>query len=176
MPVAPPVPAQYGIPPQQYGMPLVPQPNYPPPQNPSNQSLPLASNANLSNLISSLDTTGLQQLLGAMSQQAPSQTSQQQPPTGLTPDLARLLSSTAAQPPQQPAYGQQDLPHTNSNPYAAMANSPALASLLGGRSQAPLPKPQQPPPLPQNQTTNQALPPGQPDMNEIWAQLAKYRR
>lgn len=176
VPVAPPAPAQYGIPPQQYGMPPVPQPNYPPPQNPPNQSLPPASNANLSNLISSLDTTGLQQLLGAMSQQAPSQTSQQQPPTGLTPDLARLLSSTAAPPPQQPAYGQQALPHTNSNPYAAMANNPALASLLGGQGQAPLPTPQQPPPPPQNQTTNQVPPPGQPDMNEIMAQLAKYRR
>jgi hypothetical protein len=129
----PPPPTQYGIPPAGYGIPQPPALSQPTSYQPPNQGPPPITNANLSNLISSLDTNGLQKLLGAMQQPNPQQPQPPQP--GLTPDLARLLNASAV-PPHQ-GYG-----------------PPAQAEMQ--------PRP------PQGQ--------GQPDMNEIMAQLAKYRR
>lgn len=186
IPLPPPPSTQYGLPQQTYGMPPAPASNYlPPQQTPSQNPLP-NSNANLGNFISSLDSTGLQNLLGAMSQQPqqhPSSQSHPPQPSGISPDLARLLGAVGAQPPQQqppqqqPRYSQQP-PPANSNPYAALANNPDLASLVGGQAQAPLSAPRQghPPPQNQIQNHNQGPPPGQPDMAEIMAQLAKYQR
>ncbi|KAF2501007.1 hypothetical protein BU16DRAFT_522065 [Lophium mytilinum] len=164
LPIAPPTPTQYGMPQSGYSL---SQPGYsqmhgPPSQGPP----PPTTNANLSNLISSLDTSGLQKLLGVIQQ--PNAQQAQQAQTGLSPDLARLLSA-AAGPPSQQGYGQQAPSRggPDQNAYAALANNPAFASLLGGQQPNPL---QSRPPPAQNQ------PAPQPDMNEIMAQLAKYRR
>ncbi|KAF2814618.1 uncharacterized protein BDZ99DRAFT_434331 [Mytilinidion resinicola] len=164
LPIAPPTPTQYGMPSSGYSL---SQPGYPQMQGlPSQGPPPPAKNANLSTLISSLDTSGLQKLLGVMQQ--PNAQQAQQPQTGLSPDLARLLSA-AAGPPSQQGYGQQTPLRggPDQNAYAALANNPALASLLGGQ-QPNGPQSRAPP------AQNQPAP--QPDMNEIMAQLAKYRR
>jgi hypothetical protein len=139
------------------------------PQYPPNAAQPLQSPSegqapgapNISSLISNLDASGLQRLLGALQQ--PSQQAQpQQPPpiqhaalpapssgTGTT-DLAGLLSTVArqqqdqAQNYPQPSYSQgpaQQQPPVNpygglvSNP--AFANNPVLNSLFTGNPQQP---------------------------------------
>ncbi|KAJ9665943.1 nuclear polyadenylated RNA-binding protein 3 [Coniosporium apollinis] len=170
--------AAYGMPPVQYGLPP-PQP--PPQQYLPPQHLPAAmGNPSLSNTIANLDPSSLQQLLGAMQhqpsqapQQPPQQPHQQAPPPALTADLARILGGAAPAPQHQtPAYNQPPQ-QMQGNPYGTLAGNPALASLLGGvgtpQQQAPQQQaPPQPPPQGQQQ--------GQPDMQEIMAQLAKYRR
>jgi hypothetical protein len=178
-PLQPPAPAQapatapgYG----NYTLPLTPQSNYAPAQPPA-APLPStnAGNPDLSSLISSMDASQLQKLLGAIqppqSQQAPQQ---QASPSfsgaaGAT-DLARLLGSMSAQQGQtqgyQPPSGQT--PQQYQDSFQSLANNPAFASLLGNQS-TPAAAPVQPP--------TQATPsPQQPDMAEIMAQLAKYQR
>ncbi|KAF2470269.1 uncharacterized protein BDR25DRAFT_303819 [Lindgomyces ingoldianus] len=167
-PVQPTAPHQYG---QAFSNPPAPAPSYTPTPHAPNQYPPTpTSNAgNLSNLISSLDPNGLQQLLGAISQNGQSQPPQP-PPTAPTPDLARLLGSVSAPPTQTPAYPAQTQyppPQTYPNTY----QNPTLASLLG--SQPPV---QPAPPTAPIRTPTQARPTGQPDMNEIMAQLARYQR
>ena len=134
-----------------------------------------------------MDAAGLQKLLSSMQQQPSSQNPSVQA-SGLTPDLARLLGGAGGnvlQAQHQPtaaaaaAYGQppQAGTATQPNALAALSSNPAFASLLGGAGGAGalggVP--------PQAQQPMQHGPPhhglaGQPDMQEIMAQLAKYRR
>ncbi|KAF2198566.1 hypothetical protein GQ43DRAFT_150854 [Delitschia confertaspora ATCC 74209] len=171
-PAPPSVSVQYG---QNYGAaPQLGQPPYTgaqqPPQQPPQQPqyqypppIPTSNSTSLSGLISSLDTNSLQQLLGAMSQNNPSQPQPlQQSNAGLNADLARLLGSVP--PPQMPPSVPQN--SYQNNPYGNIN----LASLMG---QPRLP--QASPAAAPMRTPTQATP-GQPDMNEIMAQLARYQR
>lgn len=127
------------------------------------QAANVANTANLTNLISTLDPTSLSQLLGAMSGNGTPQIPQVQAqalPPGISPDLARLLSSVSS-----PA-----APHVH--------NQPALAQYHQQQSPAnQIPNPYntqyaaQPPQTQPPQAANKA-----PDMAEIMAQLAKYQR
>lgn len=120
----------------------------------------------LSNLITSLDTSGLQKLLGVMQPPTP----QHSGPgvTALTPELQRLFGNAGAPmtPQQAPSYSHMP---PSSDPLAALRANPALAGLLG-QSQHSTPHQMQqqraPPPA-------QALQQGQPDMAEILARLAR---
>lgn len=147
----------YSIPPAA----VAPYANGPPPN--TYAPAPAPSNAptqDLSNLISSLDSNALSQLLGAMGQGQNTIAQNPQPPSAvLTADLARLLGSVST-PTQAPAYAVA-AQQSYQNPY----QNAALASYLGGQQPAPAAPPVQAPA--QN---------GQPDMNEIMAQLAKYQR
>ena len=160
---------------------------------------------NLTNAISSLDGPALQKLLGSLNQipqhqqqQATQGPTQQQSP--LPQDLATLLSSVARQTPQQqpPGYQQPPTP-TQGYPYptpsqqqqqqyplqnqsgsnSGYANNQALSQLLSRVS------PQSGTPVSQaqgSQTTFQGITPQQhqqpvqqQNVQEIMAQLAKYR-
>ncbi|KAF2661540.1 hypothetical protein K491DRAFT_586856 [Lophiostoma macrostomum CBS 122681] len=162
---APPAPAyghQYSTPsaPPSYGNPGPPPAQYPP---------AAASNPpNFSNLISGLDSNGLSQLLGAMSQNNASQPAPSQP-AALSPDLARLLVSVSS-PTQASSYA--GTPQAAPQGYANMFQNASLASLLGGQTPSQQPAMVAPP----VQTPTQATLTGQPDMTEIMAQLAKYQR
>jgi hypothetical protein len=128
-----------------------------------------ASNApDFSNLISALDSNGLSQLLGAMSQNNASQGAPSHA-TVPTPDLARLLGSVSS-PAQASLYAAT--PQAASQGYPNMYHNASLASLLAGQTPTQQPSMVAPP----VQTPTQATPGGQPDMNEIMAQLAKYQR
>ena len=153
-------PATYG---HNYGM--TPFASAPP--QPNSYSTPASNpppnNQDIQRLISSLDPNGLSQLLGAMSGNNQAQVPQPQA-AGLSPELIRLLGSvsTPSQPPIFPSAAQP-------TPFSNAYQNNALASLLGGqagRSAAP----------PVHTPTQSAPPSGQPDMNEIMAQLAKYQR
>lgn len=203
-PVTPSYPASYGMPPAQYGMPPAPQPTAPyglPPQQPGQPAAPAGTPAgppgagpDLSSLISNLDSNGLQKLLAGIQQQQPPGPHQQALPsvlppgsTGMTPDLARLLSGTTnapqGPPPHQQAPGypppqpqqhwQQPGPPGGANPFVSLQGNPALAGLLPQQQQhqAPPQQLQQ-----QQQGIPSAVPPPAGDMQEIMAQLAKYRR
>lgn len=144
-PVQPPLHNPYG---QGYHAPQ------PPPYMP-----PVPVNAthapNLSNMITSLDQNSLSQLLGAIS--GNNAVSAPQPPAGLTPDLARILSqvsaSSAGSPFNLPAIPTQSYMHPFQNAYNGQPQQPPAGHNAGPTAQ-----------------------PGQPDMNEIMAQLAKYQR
>ncbi|PVH97676.1 hypothetical protein DM02DRAFT_73776 [Periconia macrospinosa] len=148
-PVQPPVHNAYG---QGYH---APRPPYMPPV-PGN----VTHTPNLSSMITSLDQNSLSQLLGAIS--GNNAVPGPQPPTGLTPDLARLLSQVTTSAPGAPF----NLPALPNQPYINPFQPP-----YNGQSQ-------QPP-----AGHNAGLPghpgqpgqPGQPDMNEIMAQLAQYQ-
>lgn len=109
------------------------------------------SPAGLTNLLSSMDPSNLQRLLGAM--QPPVSPSVPQATTGMTPDLAKMLTAGGGGglpmpspngTPQgfgqgylQQQHGQQQ-PVGNAHPadpLAALRNNPALAGLLGGQQQ-----------------------------------------
>jgi hypothetical protein len=104
-----------------------------------------------------------------MSQNQPSLS----PATGAAPDLARLLQSISAppQPQQHAAYNAGVQPPAQS--YQGAFQNASLASLF---TQAQAQAPPQPAAAPPVQTPAQVSPTGQPDMNEIMAQLAKYQR
>ncbi|CAI6338964.1 unnamed protein product [Periconia digitata] len=127
-----------------------PHPPYIPPVSATAAHAP-----NLSSIITSMDQTSLSQLLGAISgnQAAPGP----QPPAGLTPDLARLLSQVSGSNPTAsfnlPAIANQAYMNPFQNVYNSQAQQPAAGHNVGATTQ-----------------------PGQPDMNEIMAQLAKYQR
>lgn len=123
--------------------------------------------ANLSNLITSLDTSGLQQLLGVMQPSTP----QQSTPTitTLTPELQRLFGNGGAPMPPQQAPSYHQLPPA-SDPLAALRANPALAGLLGQAQYSTPPQVQHHGPPPPRA---QAPQPGQPDMAEILARLAR---
>ncbi|KAI9878674.1 MAG: hypothetical protein M1830_010822 [Pleopsidium flavum] len=174
---APPT-AQYGAPPQAYGMPQYAQPFGQTIPQQSQQQPPAAATPNLASLITSLDGPTLQKLLGAMGQspqtpQQPVPQLQQPAPTGFSADLASLLNGTARQPPQQQPYQQQQqAPVQGANPYAALAsnsafaNTPGLATLLGGTAGRP-----QQPMLQQQQQPQSAQ-----QVHTIMEQLAKWRQ
>lgn len=183
----------------QYGLPLSQIPHNPAVAAAAAPPTPAGANPNISNLITSLDGAGLQKLIGAIQQpQGPGAA-----PSVLTPDLARLLGGAPAHlhgQAQPPLYGQQTPAAPASNPYAALAANPALARLLSGAAPAgpgaPLHVqhhlPGGAPVHQQHQHQNQqhqhqhqhqhqqhpshAPVPNQPDVQEIMAQLAKYRR
>ncbi len=121
------------------------------------------NSADLSKLLGSLDPNSMSQLLGALGSSA-AQTPQP-PAPGITSDLARLLSSVS-NPAAVPTYEAPALPpQSYANPY----QNPSFAQFYGGQASAqqhPQPTQHLPP----------AASPGQPDMNEIMAQLAKYQR
>lgn len=134
------------------------QPSYPPPQPqyppqayqqppPQTQSTP-----NIANLVGQLDNATLQKLLGTLNMMPqPQQQAATQPPV----DFANLLGGLP--PPQQ----QQSYPQPNA--YAALAANPALASILGGVAG------------PGAQTQQQAPQQSAQDVQNIMAQLARYR-
>ncbi|KAF1351887.1 hypothetical protein BDV97DRAFT_375919 [Delphinella strobiligena] len=151
-------------PPIQYGYGGLPQPPLPLPPQMSQVTVPPAQ-PNLSNLITSLDPTGLQKLLGAMQPQTPHHPQQPHSATGMTSDLAKLLgnaSAAIAPPPPLPLHQQQsqqqshmtfgqhgafppppppqNMNGTNNDPLAALRANPALAGLLGqvGQSGTPM--------------------------------------
>ncbi|KAL1303141.1 hypothetical protein AAFC00_006573 [Neodothiora populina] len=124
-PPPPPLPSLSAAPPPQYGYQGLPPP--PPPPAALHMTIPPSSQSpNLSNLITSLDHSGLQKLLGAMSQQQP-HSQHLSPPslppttsagqhtalaaaaaaaaaaTGLTPDLAKLLAGNSVVAPPIPS-------------------------------------------------------------------------
>ena len=175
------MPASYGMPPQ-YGF---PQQQSQPPQPAQATAAP----NNFGNLIGSLDGAGLQKLLSSMQQQQhqvqqPAAVAASQnpgmPASGLTPDLARLLGGGGNVQPQQPGYG-HPTQGQQTNSFAALSGNPALASLLGGvgggavGAVAPQTAQQMQHGGPPQAGGPHALA-GQPDMQEIMAQLAKYRR
>lgn len=166
-PVQPPPSSAY---PPNYALPHTNVPNFANPPPIANQFGQIApGNPALSSIISSLDSNTLSQLLGAMAKTAPTQALQSQVP-GQIPDLARLLGSAPVQPPAQNThYGGPAVQSTQTYPNAFQNQS--LAALL----QAPAP-PQSNPPASHAASTPSQMPSGQPDMNEIMAQLAKYKR
>lgn len=117
-----------------------------------------ASQPNISNIITSLDSASLTQLLGAMSGNNMPQN--QQPPPNFNADLARLLAQVSS-PVQTPGYGTTAQPHM-----PQLGQFPGLASLLANQAQTSAPPIQNPP-----QTGG-----APPDMSEIMAQLAQYQR
>lgn len=198
-PLPPSVPLSYGYP----GIPppLPPQISHLPPQI---TPLPVTSTQqqpNLGNLITSLDPTGLQKLLGAMQQSPhghplpPSLPRASAPGGHLSPELAKLLSGAGAgglpPPPLPPPHsmpGNYQAPYGHQqgggavDPFAALRANPALAGLLGqmqGTPQQPQAIHQQQQPHMQNGGTaaNGAVNPPQAgghDMAEILARLGTY--
>ncbi|KAF2144552.1 uncharacterized protein K452DRAFT_295986 [Aplosporella prunicola CBS 121167] len=184
-------PAQYGMPPPQYGMPPA-QPSVSYAVAPQPQPGPGAT-PDLSNLISTLDSTGLQKLLATIQNPAGAPASaslppQQAPPPAastLTPDIARLLGNTggAANAAPTSAYGQpppQMQGYAHQAPvsaYASLAGNPALAGMMGQPSGATPMQPMTGAGMPPSVAPAASGAPPQPqDMQEIMAQLAKYRR
>lgn len=193
--------AQYNIPPAvfgaaQYGMPSQQQPQPPSTQLQFQPPQQVPGGApNLASIMTSLDANSLQKLLGAM-QQAP-QTPQtpvhavhqtQQSQGGISSDLARLLSGVQQpqaqnqqapyQQQQQPFYQQQQ-PQApqQQNAFNALASNPSLASLLGAAGLAQQ-QPQQHMSA-QQPSMQQGPAPSQqptPDMQQIMAQLSRYRQ
>ncbi|KAH8724675.1 hypothetical protein GQ44DRAFT_259671 [Phaeosphaeriaceae sp. PMI808] len=123
------------------------QPSLPFPSAPPNQP-------NISNLITSLDSASLSQLLASMSGNNVAQNSQ--PAPNFSADLARLLAQVSS-PAQTPGYGPQT--------QAQLPQLGHLASLLANQAHTAAP------PV---QNTTQAS--ASPDMSEIMAQLAQYQR
>lgn len=118
---------------------------------------------NLGNIITSLDSSGLQKLLGAMQNPNTAHNAQQLTQQALAPDLAKLLGSAGGL--AQPG-GYSQAP--SQDPLAALRNNPALAGLLGAQA---TPQPATP------RIGGGAPPPqGQPDMADILARLGSYRR
>jgi len=155
--------ASYGLPPAQYGLPPLQQQQLPPPQQPMSVTDP-----NIQSILSSLGGNDLQRVLGALQHHNPSAIPRQhQPqaqqaaqllPSGITPDLARILGSANMnagpsaprqqhhhQQQQQQSYGytqqqQQQQQQQPPTPQSANSNSNAysgLASILQQASQAP---------------------------------------
>ncbi|KAF2685587.1 hypothetical protein K458DRAFT_387546 [Lentithecium fluviatile CBS 122367] len=156
-PVPPPLPTPFG---QAYGAPPPTAP-YAPLASPGGPSA-----TNLSNLISTLRPEQLSQLLAAMPPNSATQAPQPQP-AGLTPELARLLSAIST-PTPAPTYNTPAPPlppQSYQNPY----QNPTYPQQYS--AQLPAPQSVQP-----SQQPSQPATPGQPDMNEIMAQLAKYQR
>ncbi|KAL9126527.1 MAG: hypothetical protein Q9217_004431 [Psora testacea] len=154
--------------------------------------------------IGSLDAAALQKLLSSMNQNQASAQHPQAPQQGQPPqDLAALLSSVARQTPQQPQHqqGYQQPPHpppsqgypyqsapqqqqypqpNTPDPNQPYATNQALSQLLNRPPQQGIPSQQGAPPsyqtmpLPQQQQHQQS--PQQQNVQDIMAQLAKYRQ
>jgi hypothetical protein len=135
--------------------------NMPPfnPGAPNPFTQPPASQPNISNIITSLDSASLSQLLGAMSGNNVAQ-NQQPTPNNFNADIARLLAQVS-NPIQTPGYGAPSQPQVPPQ----LGHFPGLASLLANQGQSAAPQVQNAPPAG-----------GAPDMSEIMAQLAQYQR
>lgn len=136
-----------------------------------------SAQANLANLITSLDGPSLQQLLGAMAQnpQTPTNPQPNPPPlqSGQSQGLASLLSNIAPQLPPQHGYQYPAGPQQQQNAYSSpvsnptFANNPALSSLL----QSPHSRSSSQGTQAQHQQSGQ-----QQSVQDIMAQLAKYQQ
>jgi hypothetical protein len=114
------------------------------------------SQPNISNLITSLDSASLSQLLGAMSgNNAPPNP---QPAPTFNADIARLLAQVSS-----PAQT-QGFNAPAASQLSQLGQFPGLASLLANQGQ-----PAAPPAI------NTPQPGGVPDMSELMAQLAQYK-
>ena len=154
-------------------------PQYPPQAQPVHpqQALAGGAQANLANLITSLDGPSLQQLLGAMARNPQTPTNPQQNPLsphlGQPQGLASLLSNIATQQPPQNGYEYPAGPQPQQNAYSspvsssAFTNNPALSSLL----HTPHGRPSSQGMQAQHQPSGQ-----QQSVQDIMAQLAKYRQ
>ncbi|KAF6235691.1 hypothetical protein HO173_006374 [Letharia columbiana] len=142
------------------------------------QQAPLGSaQANLANLITSLDGSSLQQLLGAMAQNPQTPTNPQPNPPPLQPGqsqgLASLLSNIAPQQPPQQGYQYPAGPPQQQNAFSGplsnptFTNNPALSSLL----HTPHGRPSSQRTQAQHQQSGQ-----QQSVQDIMAQLAKYQQ
>ena len=179
---APPTPTQpsyYGGPPStsfnsmpqpQYGLP--PTPQQPPPTMPPASA---TGPPNLQNIITQLDPSGLQKLLATMNQQQSPQTPQmtpqhqQSPPSNINPDLMKMLGGLQSQqqptPAHQQSYGHPPQPQQQPQQPAQQNQYAHLLSMLGSAQGA----------TPQPNTIGQSKP-GQPDVQDLMAQLTKYKR
>ncbi|TVY56396.1 putative RNA-binding protein, partial [Lachnellula suecica] len=117
---------------------------------------PAQAAANLANLVGQLDNATLQKLLGSLN--TPQQQNAPAVASNSAIDLAGLLGGFNQ--PQQQAYQ----PQPAADPYASLANNPALASILGNGA---LPQHAQPQAQPQ-QSAQQ--------VQNIMAQLARFRQ
>lgn len=142
------------------------------------QQAPLGSaQANLANLITSLDGSSLQRLLGAMAQNPQTPTNSQPNPPPLQPGqsqgLASLLSNIAPQQPPQQGYQYPAGPPQQQNAFSGplsnptFTNNPALSSLL----HTPHGRPSSQRTQAQHQQSGQ-----QQSVQDIMAQLAKYQQ
>jgi hypothetical protein len=154
-PIQPPQPSPFG---QVYGAPPPVTPYQPPAQAGAGNA------ASLTSLFSTLTPDQLSQLLAAMPRNNALQTPQPQP-AGLTPELARLLGAVSTPAPAS-TYNPSAPPP---QPYANSYQNSTYNQQYGG--QPPVQHTAQPTQPPTHVAT-----PGQPDMNEIMAQLAKYQR
>ncbi|KAF1988201.1 hypothetical protein K402DRAFT_419551 [Aulographum hederae CBS 113979] len=169
---------QYGAPQQSqqsayasgYGMP--PGQARPGAANP--RTNPQLQDPQVQQLLSQLGGTDIQRVLaslqqsGGAAQNTPNQyhaAQQYQAPTGITPDLARLLGTSNAVAAPAAAYA----PPTpvSENPYRGGMQSQSLAGMFAGGQAGQ----QQQQHGQQSQQSQQ-----QPDMNEIMAQLSRYKR
>ena len=141
------------------------------------QSVPGGAQANLANLITSLDGPSLQQLLGAMAKSPQTPTKPQQNPPALHPGqsqgLASLLSNLAPQQPPQNGYQYPPGPQQHNNAYSGPASNtnlisnPTLSSLL----HTPHGRPSSQGMQAQRQQSGQ-----QQSVQDIIAHLAKYQQ
>ncbi|KAL2072156.1 hypothetical protein VTL71DRAFT_11499 [Oculimacula yallundae] len=138
------------------------QPQYAPVQPPYQQQAPVPD---LASLVGQLDNATLQKLLSSFQPQQ--QHNGHAVAANSSVDLAGLLGSLAPQqpPPQQQSYQPPPQVQAPMDPYASLANNPALAALLGNA--APVQQPAQAQPLPQ-QSAQQ--------VQNIMAQLARFRQ
>lgn len=157
-----------------YGAPQFP--HQPQPANPQ-QALPGGAHANLADLITSLDGSSLQQLLGAMAHKPQTPTNPQPNSLPLHPGqsqgLASLLSNIAPQQPPQNGYQYSAAPQQQQNAYsgpasnATFTNIPALTSLLHTSHGRPSSQSMQA----HHQQSSQ-----QQSVQDIMAQLARYQQ
>ncbi|KAH6677411.1 hypothetical protein B0J14DRAFT_475889 [Halenospora varia] len=140
----------------------VPQAYQPPAPVPAPVPAPAQAAPNLANLVGQLDNASLQKLLGTLS--APQQQNVPAAAANSVIDLAGLLGGLQQQQPQQNGYPQNNgyAQPPAADPYAGLANNPALASLLGGHGM---------PPATQAQPQQSAQ-----QVQNIMAQLAKFRQ
>ena len=167
-----PAPTQYVNDPT-YGAPQYPQQTQP---VHAPHAIPGGAQANLANLITSLDGPSLQHLLGAMAQnpQTPTNPRPNLLPvqSGQSQGLASLLSNITSQQPLQNGYqypkGSQQQQTAYSSPVSSttLTNIPSLSSLLHNPHSRPSPQ--------GIQTQQQQS--GQQNVKEIMAQLAKYQQ
>ena len=149
-------------------------------QLPLSEQSPLGgASPNLTNIITSLDGTALQKLLGAMAQnsQTPSNLQSLQPqanfPNGRPEDLASLLSSVTRRPSlqQEPQHAtgsqHQQNPYHGAATHSSFVNNQALSSLLNSTGCRP---PSQAAPL-QNQQ-----PGHRQEVHDMMQQLAKWQQ
>ncbi|KAG4434944.1 hypothetical protein IFR05_009585 [Cadophora sp. M221] len=146
------------------------QSQYAPVQPPYQQPAPAAVAPNLASIVGQLDNATLQKLLSTLQ---PQQQNGQAIAANSSIDLAGLLGGFAPQQPppqqqQQQSYQPQPQGQASIDPYANLANNPALASLLGNGALAQRPQPVQAQAQPAPQQMEQ--------VQNIMAQLARFRQ